>query len=317
MSFIRSVSLKSKKFLPLFFLFLICFGMIRLYYFLTDDFRLSNIRHEMGENPEWNFAQLSTAEQKELQEILQQEFRYIGKGAQVYAFASKDDKWVLKFFKFKHLKPSLFIQMLPPVYPFKDFKEANIQRKKRKLAGVFAGYRTAFLFDKENAGLFYVHFNKTNHLKTEVVLIDKLGLKHRLDLDPAVFIVQRKGETLRQTLDHFLGKGDVATAINRVNQILDMYLSEYANGVWDRDHGISHNTGFIADRPLHLDVGKLSHDEKMKERGVYKEDLLHVGFKISSWVKEHYPNYYAAILKGLEEHLSDLLDEDAKVRQPV
>lgn len=306
-----------RKALFLIFLSLVSFGLIRFYYFLTDDFRLSNITHEVEDNSAWNFAHLTPEEKVQLKEILSQEFTYLGKGAQVYAFASQDDQWVIKFFKFKHLKPSFFVSFLPSVYPFKEFKEANIQRKKRKLEGVFAGYRIAYLFDKENAGLFYVHFNKTNNLGATAILVDKLGLKHKVDLDPTVFIIQKKGQTLRQTLDHFLQKGDLDTAITRVNQILDMYLSEYENGVWDRDHGISHNTGFIADQPLHLDVGKLSYDENMKRKELYKDDLLHVGFKISAWVKEHYPEYYPAILHGLEEHLSFLLEEDAKVRQPA
>ncbi|KAF3362512.1 Uncharacterized protein PHSC3_000747 [Chlamydiales bacterium STE3] len=308
--------MRSHKVFYFLFLSLCSFGCIRLYYFLTDDFRLSNITHDVESKTEWNFASLEKNEKAQLKEILNQEFTYLGKGAQVYAFASKDGQWVIKFFKFKHLKPSLFISLLPSVPPFKSFKEANIQRKKRKLEGVFAGYRIAYLFDKENSGLFYVHFNKTKDLHSTVTLIDKLGFKHKVDLDPTVFIVQKKGQTLRQTLDTYLQKGDLDTALQRVNQILDMYLSEYANGVWDRDHGISHNTGFIADKPLHLDVGKFSHDDKMKEKEVYKNDLLHVGYKISAWVKQNYPKYHPAILQGLEEHLSVLLNENAKVCQP-
>lgn len=288
---------------------------MRLYYTLTDDFRLSNINHEVRYHSEWDFANLSPLEKEHLKEILNQEFRYLGKGAQVYAFASADDRWVIKFFKFKHLKPSLFISLLPPIPPFKAFKEANIQRKKRKLEGVFDGYRIAYLFDKENAGLFYVHFNKTNHLNLSAHLIDKIGFRHTVDLDKTVFIIQRKGQTLRQTLDDCLQKGDLNTALVRVNQILDMYLSEYEKGVWDRDHGISHNTGFIADKPLHLDVGKFSKDDKMKNKEVYKSDLLHVGYKISSWVHDNHPAYHAQILDGLEKHLSMILNEDAKVRQ--
>ncbi|MGK5594482.1 MAG: hypothetical protein ACSNEK_03885 [Parachlamydiaceae bacterium] len=308
--------MKTKRFIYMFVGLLVCFALVRLYYTLTDDFRLSNINHEVQNHPDWDFAHLCPLEKEHLKEILNQEFRYLGKGAQVYAFASADDRWVIKFFKFKHLKPSLFIKLLPPIPPFKAFKEANIQRKKRKLDGVFEGYRIAYLFDKENAGLFFVHFNKTDNLKLVAHLIDKVGFHHTVDLDKTVFVIQKKGKTLRQTLDDCLQKGDLDTALVRVNQIIDMYLSEYEKGVWDRDHGISHNTGFIADQPLHLDVGKFSKDDKMKNREVYKSDLLHVGYKISAWIRDNHPAYHAPILDSLEKHLSMILNEDAKVSQP-
>jgi len=58
---------------------------------------------------------LSDQEHQELAQILNQKFSYIGKGAQCYAFVSDDQLYVLKFFKFKHLKPNLLVDLIPSI----------------------------------------------------------------------------------------------------------------------------------------------------------------------------------------------------------
>ena len=83
------------------------FGIARLYYRLTDDFRLANITYELPFKPSWKVPSLTKEEYSRLAQITNQKFTYIGKGAQCYAFASEDGEYVLKFFKFKHLKPNM------------------------------------------------------------------------------------------------------------------------------------------------------------------------------------------------------------------
>ena len=90
-----------KLILTALFLCLATFGVIRLYYNLTDDFRISNISYQMPSRSEYNF-ELSPAQKQIVDNALAQKYHYIGKGAQVYAFASEEGNTVIKFFKFKH-----------------------------------------------------------------------------------------------------------------------------------------------------------------------------------------------------------------------
>lgn len=265
------------------------FGGIRLYYNLTDDFKLSNISDSLPPRDEWDFT-LTEVIDKELEAVSNQPFTYIGKGAQVYAFASADGKYVLKFFKFKHLRPSLFISLLPPIGPLKPFKEQNILRKERKLQGVFDGHANAYKYDREHSGLIFVHLNLSNNLHKQVTLIDKIGRTHRVDLDNTVFVLQRKGETMRTVLSELLDRGEVDLAVKRAASILAMYRDEYTRFVYDRDHGISHNTGFIGDKPFHLDVGKFSYDPHLSQEFA-DADLEHAARKIREWVNLNYPQY--------------------------
>lgn len=289
--------------------------LVRGYYALTDDFRVSNIVYPMEKREEWNFP-TSKEELDKLKKILDQKFIYLGKGAQVYAFGSEDGRYVLKFFKFKHLKPSPAIAMLPAIGPLKGVKERNIQRKLRKLEGVFEGHVIAYNYDKENSGLLYLHLNETTGLDIRAHLVDKIGIERTVDLDPIVFVLQKRGETLRTVFSELFNTERSDLAAVKANQVLDMYLDEYSRGVWDRDHGISHNIGFIEDKPFHLDVGKLSYDAKMQSPENYADDLRHVARKMEMWVKENYPDAYQDFYQKVEIHLDKLL-RGSSLPEPV
>src|SRR5947199_6221017 len=93
-------------------------GILRI----TDDFRLSGITHEMSIKDDWKIDPLNENEKARLRQIFAQKFTYLGKGAQSYAFVSHDNQYVLKFFKFKHLRPNFLLNMVPPVGFLNDWK---------------------------------------------------------------------------------------------------------------------------------------------------------------------------------------------------
>lgn len=287
---------------------LISFGGIRLYYYLTDDFHVGNITYQMPFREEWSFS-LSSDEKEHLHVILDQPYYYLGKGAQVYAFGSADGHYVIKFFKFKHLKPSWFVSLLPAVGPLRGFKERNMTRKLRKLEGVYEGHRIAYVHDRRHSGLIYIHLNPTTDLGLRVNLVDKLGVKRSVDLDPIVFVIQKKGKTLREVFIDLFELNKIEEAATRASQILAMYQEEYESGVWDRDHGITHNTGFIDHLPFHLDVGKFSFGAKPQSSEFYTNDLRHVALKMDSWVQAHYPAAYPLFHQLLQRDLEELLSQ--------
>lgn len=283
---------------------LVVFIVIRGYYALTDDFRLANITHPMPYEKAWEVPSPSEEGKENIHKILQQPFTYIGKGAQSYVFESQDGKYVLKFFKFKHLRPSVFLDALPPIGFLKTYKEKQAARKQRKLFGVFNAYRLAYEVDKKESGLIFIQLNVEGNPQREVTIVDKIGITHTLDLQHYPFILQEKGETLRVVMSRLLSNGDVETAKKRLNQILDMYAQEYQQGIYDHDHGVMQNTGFIGDRPIHLDVGKLTRQEEMRQPQYALQDAQIVVSKMKDWVKKHFPQYLDPISQDLDAQLS-------------
>ncbi len=255
---------------------------------------------------DWDVPSMTMEQRKNFDEILKQKFHYIGKGAQSYAFKSADDRYVLKFFKFKHLKPSLFIDLLPSIGVFKVYKDKQIERKRRLLNSVFDGYRLAYEVHGPETGLIYIHLNKSNNLHTTAHVKDKMGLEKNIDLDEIPFILQEKVKTTRMVMVDLMNQGNVALAEQRIKQIFDLYLLEYSKGIYDRDHGVMHNTGFVDDKPIHLDVGKLTKDERMKEKKYHKPDLLLIVNKFNVWFQANYPQHYPEIKTFMDRQMQDI-----------
>ena len=284
----------------------ILFISARIYYALTDDFRLSNITQEMPYEAAWNIPSPASEDEKQITTILDQPFFYLGKGAQSYAFASEDGKYVIKFFKFKHLRPFWFVDMLPPISFMKTYKEKQTERKKRKLFGVFLSYKLAYDTDKDESGLIFIQLNTKENIERSVTVVDKIGIKRTIDLSTVPFILQNKGETLKTVLSGLLKKGDIATAKERIDQIIDLYISEYRKGIYDHDHGVMQNTGFVGSKPIHLDVGKLMREEQMRDPSFAKQDLSLVASKINEWVAKHYPQYAKEIAESIDVKITQV-----------
>lgn len=280
----------------------------RIYYYLTDDFRISNITYEMPYEASWQIPPLNPQEEANLDKILDQPWTYLGKGAQSYVFKSEDGRYVLKFFKFKHLRPSWFHDLIPSIGPLKDYKAKQEARKQRKLYGVFQSYKLAYDIDKEASGLNFIQLNVKGNPKRTVVVTDKLGIKRTINLEDVPFILQDQGQTFRNVLTELLQNGDVVTAEHRIGQILDMYAEEYKKGIFDHDHGVMQNTGFVGDRPLHLDVGKLLPNDAMKQKENAKQDAQVVAKNINEWIEKKYPKYKERVSKYIENKLHQLYD---------
>lgn len=287
----------------------------RVYYHLTDDFRLSNITHDMPYRPEWKTATGDPAEEKMLQSILAQPFRYLGKGAQSYVFASDDGLYVLKFFKFKHLRPDSYMNFVPDIGPLATYKAKQAARKERKLIGVFTSHILAYHRERDESGLVFLQMNSQGNPSRMVVLYDKLGQERTLDLKKYPFVLQRRGIPLDKTLDSLLGKGNVSEAKDRIDQIFSLYAQEYSQGIYDHDHGVDRNTGFLGNAPAHLDVGKLLVNESMKNPEVARSDALLVGEKLKEWIHKNYKMYYRTLSKHIDKAIDTYIApaKDAKV----
>jgi hypothetical protein len=285
------------------------FGLMRLYFRLTDDFRLANIKYEMPYRSNWEVPAMTPEQQQHFDRILQQKFYYVGKGAQSYAFKSADDTYILKFFKFKHLKPSLFVDLIPSIGPLKTYKEKQIERKNRLLNSVFDGYRLAYELHAPETGLIYIHLNKSDNLHKNVIVEDKIGLEKTINLDEVPFILQEKVKTTRMVMTDLMNQNNMGLAQQRIKQIFDLYLSEYRKGIYDRDHGVMHNTGFVGDKPIHLDVGKLTKDDRMKDKEFNKPDLLLIVKKFNVWFKANYPQHAQTMKTFMDQQMQEIFGE--------
>lgn len=281
---------------------------------MTDGFEKSNIQHQLPYHSEWEIPALSEVESEKLKQILNQPYTYIGKGAQSYAFASADDKYVLKFFKYKHLVPNAAVQFLPNWPKFiTKWKNRYYDHKNYRLQTLFDGHFLAYTKDKDFSAIDYIHLNTDGKDLPSVTLIDRLGRNHTIELGKTAFILQKKGITARNLLNAQLKDNDVSAAWGTIRDMLVMLIMEYNQGIYDRDHGVLHNTGFVEGRPFHLDVGKLTDEPTMKTLPAQADDLHKVVHRILPWVHRNYPQHETVIKQRMEEMLSVYLEKEFQI----
>ena len=291
------------------FLLICIYGIGRIYFRLTDDFRIANITYDIPFNPGWEIPQPSAEEQKVLDNILNQPFYYLGKGAQSYAFGSEDKKYVLKFFKVKHHKPNWKIKIIPPISYFDSYRERQLAKHQRKLLSAFEGYKLAYDENKSNGIIVWMHLNRTNNFSGIITVRDKLGFKREINLDTVYFILQERAVPAQDLLTNLLKADNLIMAKRRLNQLLELSLSEYEKGIYDRDRCLMKNMGFIEERPVHYDLGKLTKEERMKSADYQAKELLQVTKKINKWIQINFPQYYKEVSDSLDHHISSLVEK--------
>ena len=84
--------------------FLAVVGIIKIHYYLTKGFRIQKViyQHPMQED------------QRENQDVsyFQMPYHYVGKGRQVYVFASSDEKYVIKLIRDHKYRMPLWVKYL-------------------------------------------------------------------------------------------------------------------------------------------------------------------------------------------------------------
>lgn len=291
-------------FLSLFLVGVLIFGGTRLYYFLTDDFYLGNISDPIPAQEAWRVS--STLADHEIKTLLSQPYHYVGKGAQCYAFASDDGEYILKFFKFKHLRPHRLWAFLPSWGPLEQWKRKEAEQKEQRMQRTFSGYKLAYEQFSDLSQIVHLHLNPGENDWGAIHVIDKMGREWEVPSSTTPFLIQKRGQILRSVLSDHLRHERMELAKEALEKIFFMYLKEYRSGTYDRDHGIMHNTGFVGETPFHLDVGKFCICESMSDPAVFAPDLRFVIWKMDIWLKEHFPKQTPELIG----HLADLYQKE-------
>jgi hypothetical protein len=279
------------------------------YYKRFATFSLQNIDYEQSFHPEWEIPALSedSDERSTLNQILGQKFSYLGSGNQTYVFESQDSKYVIKFFRFHHLKPGWFEKWMPDYRPFSLYKEKLAFSKQKRLNRIFSGHFLAYTLDKANSGIVYLQLNKhPNHLPS-IQVYDQFQRVFNVDLGNTVFALQEKAVRTKEEFIRLINHGDLEGVKIRLHELFKLFVSEYERGIYDRDHNIMYNTGFIGLRPIHFDVGKLMWNEEIKNPQNFKMDLDKIAWKkIDRWFRIHYPRHRHEIAQELEKILASI-----------
>jgi hypothetical protein len=198
--------------------------------------------------------------------ILSQKFTYLAEGAQAIAFTSSDGKYVLKVFKMRNLTPSWTDKLCPHV----------VRRRLKNLNYVFNGYRNAYQDLRKDTGLVWIHLAKTDGMHQTLTLIDRDGKEYLVDADTTEFVIQEKAELIFDRLSRLRSEGRTSELEEAIALVHALVKHRIDMGYADRDYAVSNNYGFVGNRPIQIDIGRLYRGHKEKQ-------LEHVVARINRW----------------------------------
>jgi hypothetical protein len=203
---------------------------------LTLGFKIAKVQLEMPFCSDWNAA--SELSEKEAVDILEEPFRYLGKGAQCYAFLSQDEKYVLKIFRFdqKHL----------------FFGKRSKWPFEQKISRFFEGCVLASAVASEETGLLYLHLNQTVGKLPLLMASGPLGQALRLPLDEYRFALQKKAMPL---VDGLVAARVDGKLPERIEMIVALLESRIGRGIGNSDPSLFRNFGFLESSAIEFDFG--------------------------------------------------------------
>lgn len=280
-------------FLKLFLTVIILYGVSRFCLSQTDGFSVERISSSSEFHHEWEVP----IEDPKIKEIFTQPFDYLGKGAQTYVFASRDGRYVIKFFRYlnKYRSPL-------EILPFERIQK-TVQKRQSRLEKDFRSYIIAHERLKEETGLLFIHLNRTKNLKTTLTLYDKIKVQYKLSLDEMGFILQKRAEPFYPTLTRWIEEENLDEAKGALAKLVQLVLKRCKSGLFDKDPDLATNFGFLDNNPLQIDVGRFKIDETRKDPQIYKQDMARIFNRLEKWLDTHSPEL-AAYLKHEMDQIS-------------
>ncbi len=271
----------------------------------TDGFALHKIQSPLPYCSEWDTTPLPAEENGKLLEILDQPFDYLARGAQAYVFASRDGKTVIKFFRVYHLMPPLWVTCLNFPLPLQPYKIAKMIRKREGLKRDFQSYKIAFEELKDETGVLYVHLNKSDNLKKKLIIHDKIGIAHAVDLDHMEFIVQKKASMFYPSIDHFVQIEGIRGAKEAITALIQLLQARREKGIYDKDPDLLTNFGFIGKTPVQIDIGRFSKWRKPENKENSRDEIIRITDEFRHWLDEKYPPLSEHLLEAIEKIPAD------------
>jgi hypothetical protein len=215
---------------------------------------------------EWETPAL---EDPELLAVLKAPFSYLSKGAQSYVFLSRNEKYVLKLFRFDACRMPLGRMAMTQLCHWAGLKPRHFVPAEEKIPFTFNSCMLAYRLAQKQTGLAYVHLNLKKGLPL-LTLVDRLGRVHQIDPAKFRFALQCKAESF----DCHNGE-EVRLYRQLLNELSSM-------GLTNTDRKFKGNFGCIEGRVIAMDFGNFIYSpERAKEEVVAFEKLL------EKWIDRH------------------------------
>lgn len=264
---------------------LTCIGLQKFCRSKTDGFAETKIHSDMPFYKEFQTSPLSIQQLDKIEQVLDQPFYYLGKGAQCYAFESKNGQYVIKFLRLDRLCPSTIFSEIPLPSFLEKYRKERLDRKFGELSRDFISYKTAFELLKDYTGLEYVQLNKDGPIDKKIKVYDKINVLHEIDLKQLQFMIQKKADLFYVGMQKILDNNQIETAQTIITQLIEYLCLRSALGFYDKDPDINTNFGIYDGSMMQIDVGRFRHDITRVDPNIYMNDVIRVTENFQQWLE--------------------------------
>jgi hypothetical protein len=279
----------------------VCLAGHLVYLYFHTQFEPKDFRHEFvfrdassKISPEDNLKEKAS-------QILNQPFSYIGHGHQMTAFESADHRYVLKLF---NPRPALneetfhSIAGMKHLCSLKWISHAYLKRESI-LMQLADSYKIAFRELKEETGLVYIHLDNSTCLSKAIHLSTKKGVHGWIDLDKVPFILQEKAEIAAIRLQTLIQNNEMDKAKKALIDLYTFFEARARKGITDRQQTLYNNYGFIGDRVVQIDVGRIKKDGNIQT--MPNEEIKRVFGHINKFLSGKYPQLSPFFLETAQD----------------
>jgi len=251
---------------------LIFIGLEKLTRTQTDGFRIEKTKSDYSYKEKWEVPTQNLPEQ-----VLNQNFKFLGSGVQCYAFLGDDQETVLKVFKHYHFGlNSGALRKLPH-----SFVEKKLSKREKRIDTIFKSAILSQTTLAKQTGVFHININPTNGKYPTVTIYDKIGVQHTLDLDNTPFLLQKKADLIST----YLKKHPDQTIEILDSMVLCMQNRSNQN-IINSDPIIDRNYGVIEGRVVEIDIGSFSSSIKPSKQHLNLETRA-----LKSWAAKNTPQH--------------------------
>ncbi len=233
---------------------------------------------------------------EELEQIFNQRFIFLDEGAQCFACASEDGRYVIKLFKAKHMRKKEWLRDGPLFRSFVPAaqREQHKRRWLQKFQETCACYFLAYDELADETGLLHLHF-QTESLQA------KLKVQNfEIELDGLPFLIQKKGELVPKKIASLIENSGSPAAITALIDLHDLLVKRAKKGITDPRQCFSINYAFCGSAPLQIDVGRI-----VKEAAIAsapQDEIDRVTANLKAWVGRHFPELSSDFEASLLAH---------------
>ena len=238
---------------------------------------------------------------EQVRNIVAQPFTFLGKGRQMYAFASQDGKYVLKLVRCSRFNGSEFFDNFPLPRYFQRMRHFCLKERQSRYDGLFISINLCEQELAEQTGTIYAHIQPTKELNKVVTVKDRLGFSHEVDLDSVPFVIQRRAASWKPTLESLLKEKNMKALDLRLDQLIDLIVQRAKVGIVDPDGRLlqNNNLGYVDDRAIYIDMGTFYRSYKSTDRPHLESDFRQIK-PIVALLKSHDPKLAKAFTMRMQ-----------------